>query len=100
MIKKLNSKISNNSTSNQKLTTEELENFKRVYESFNKRLLDLGAVELDIKAFKMQLEEAEKVKEELISVLQSLDEEKAKLSVDLGDKYGNKQVDLETGELR
>jgi hypothetical protein len=88
------------SKSGQKLTNEELQEFKDVYQGYQKAIYDLGALDLELSKVKKRLDELNVEKIDLISHIDVLDEQQVSIANKLGDKYGMKQVDLETGELK
>ena len=88
------------SKSGQKLTNEELQEFKDVYQGYQKAIYDLGALDLELSKVKKRLDELNVEKIDLLSHIDVLDEQQVSIANKLGDKYGMKQVDLETGELK
>lgn len=82
------------------LTVEELAEFKSVHEGYQKALFDLGIVTLTIEETKKKLDELNGNKIDLIDHINETNEKRLALTAKLGDKYGDKQVDLETGELK
>ena len=87
-------------TSSLSLTVEELAEFKSVHEGYQKALFDLGIVTLTIEETKKKLDELNGNKIDLIDYINETNEKRLALTAKLGDKYGDKQVDLETGELK
>lgn len=96
MIKQMKPK--NNES--QKLTSEELKEFKEAYESYQKAIYDLGNLDLEISKLNKKLNELAGEKIDLISHIGVIEDQQQTLANQLGDKYGMKTVDLETGELR
>lgn len=84
----------------QKLTTEELQEFRGMYEAYQKAVYDLGALDLQIEKSKKRLDEMMGEKIDLVAHIDNLDQQQVAIANKLGDKYGLKQVDLETGELK
>jgi len=83
-----------------KLTKEELQEFKEVNADYQKAVFDLGILEIDIVSAKQTLDNLNGSKIDLIDHLQQVTTKQQEMSVKLGEKYGDKQVDLETGELK
>jgi hypothetical protein len=83
-----------------KLTKEELQEFKEVNADYQKAVFDLGILEIDITNAKQTLDNLNGSKIDLIDHLQQVTTKQQEMSVKLGEKYGDKQVDLETGELK
>jgi hypothetical protein len=82
------------------LTVEELAEFKSVHELYQKAVFDLGILILDIEGAKKKLDELNGHKIDLTDYINETNEKRLALTAKLGDKYGDKQVDLETGELK
>lgn len=83
-----------------KLTPEELKMFRETYEAYQKAIFDLGTLSLNIDIVKKQLDDLNGEKIDLLSHINVLIEKQTTIGNELGDKYGSKQVDLETGELK
>lgn len=84
----------------QKLTSEELKEFRETYEAYQKAVFDLGALDIDINKLKTKLDDLNGEKIDLLNHINVLDEKQQNIANTLGNKYGFKQVDLETGELK
>ncbi len=82
------------------LTVEELAEFKSIHEVYQKAVFDLGILILDIEGTKKKLDELNGYKIDLTNHIDETNEKRLALTAKLGDKYGDKQVDLETGELK
>lgn len=83
-----------------KLTTEELKEFRDTYEGYQKAVFDLGMLEIEIDTFKKRLDELAGERIDLLNHISVLATKQQEIGNKLGDKYGIKQVDLETGELK
>ena len=83
-----------------KLTEEELKEFRETYEGYQKAVFDLGALEVEIDAFKKKLDELSGERIDLLNHINILNTKQQEIGNKLGDKYGLKHVDLETGELK
>lgn len=81
------------------LTVEELAEFKSTHEEYQKALFDLGILVLNLEEAKKRIDELNGNRIDLISYIQEVNEKRLALTAKLGDKYGEKQVDLETGKL-
>jgi hypothetical protein len=84
----------------QKLTSEELKEFRETYEAYQKAIFDLGTLSFNINVVKKQLDDFNGEKIDLLNHINVLLEKQTVINSKLGDKYGSKQVDLETGELK
>lgn len=82
------------------LTVEELAEFKSVHEGYQKALFDLGIVVLNLEEAKKKIDELNGNRIDLINYIQEVNEKRLVLTAKLGEKYGDRQVDLETGELK
>ena len=74
------------------LTSEELQEFKNIYQEYQTAVFNLGLLSLD-------LENLSKEKTRLSDLVYEVNEKRLEIVRKLGDKYGMKQVDLETGAL-
>jgi hypothetical protein len=74
------------------LTPEELQEFKNIYQEYQTALFNVGLITLD-------LENLTKEKNRLAEHAFKINEQRLEMVKNLGDKYGDKQVNLETGEL-
>ena len=75
-----------------KLTKEELESFKEIRQKTQSLIIELGEIELH----KIQLESRHKIAQEYFSQLAN---EEEKLSNSIKEKYGDIQINPETGEI-
>jgi hypothetical protein len=74
------------------LTSEELQEFKNIYQEYQTAVFNLGLLSLD-------LENLSKEKTRLSDLVYEVNEKRLEIVRKLGDKYGDKQVNLETGAL-
>ena len=95
-----NNKKSESTETVTKLTPEELQEFKDAYNAYQKAIYDLGALDLELSKIKKRVDDLTGDKIDLVNHIGVLDEQQITLANKLGDKYGLKQVDLETGELK
>lgn len=79
-------------TEKQKLTPEELQEFRDVHQEYQNALFNVGLITLD-------LENLTKEKNRLAEQAFKVNEKRLEIVKKLGDKYGDKQVNLETGEI-
>ncbi len=84
----------------QKLSPEELAEFREMYEAYQKAVFELGTLSVNIDSAKKQLDTLNGEKIDLLNHVNVLIEKQTAIGNKLGDKYGYKQVDLETGELK
>lgn len=93
MIKQLDSEM-------QKLTSEELVEFKETHNTLSQAIADLGLLEVEYSDVKNHLDVLANNKTNLLLKIKEISNKKQEISINLGNKYGDKQVDLETGELK
>jgi len=84
----------------QKLSPEELAEFREMYEAYQKAVFELGTLSVNIDSAKKQLDTLTGERIDLLNHINVLIEKQTEIGNKLGDKYGYKQVDLETGELK
>ena len=83
-----------------KLTPEELIEFRNLHTEYETSLFDLGLLTIDYDLTQEKLNDLNKNKQTLINNIKSINEKRIALNTELSGKYGDKQVDLETGELK
>ena len=74
------------------LTSEELQKFRDIHQEYQTALFNVGLITLD-------LENLIKEKNRLAEHAFNVNEQRLEIVRKLGDKYGDKQVNLETGAL-
>jgi hypothetical protein len=74
------------------LTTDELQSLKNFQSTRNQIINDFGVIEFQIQELKTQ-------KEMLVKALANLKAEENKVSQELQDKYGEGNIDLNSGEF-
>jgi flagellar biosynthesis chaperone FliJ len=82
-----------------KLTAEELQQIKDLQSKYNQTIFEVGASEAQLIAFQQGIERLQKAKEGLISDLSSIEQKETELVKSLQEKYGQGNIDLETGEI-
>jgi predicted nucleic acid-binding Zn-ribbon protein len=83
-----------------KLTKEELQEFKEINTAYQQAIFDLGILSVAFNETEQKLNDLKGEKIDLVNHIKTVTERQQELSVKLGEKYGDKQVDLETGELK
>ena len=74
------------------LTPEELQEFKNIHQEYQNALFNVGLITVD-------LENLTKEKNRLVEEIIKINDKRLEIVKKLGDKYGDKQVNLETGAL-
>lgn len=77
---------------NKKLSTKELQPLKEYQEKINIIVVSLGKLDLQINSL-------ENTKKNLIKEYQELETSQQKTALELQDKYGEGNIDLESGEF-
>lgn len=82
-----------------KLTTEELQQIKDMQSQYNKFVFELGSIEAQLQNILTAKQAAETEKNNILEDIKKLgDREKELISI-LQEKYGNGNIDIETGEI-
>jgi len=84
----------------EKLTKEELQEFKEINAAYQQAIFDLGVVSINLNEVEQKLNDLKGEKIDLINHIKVIVEKQQEIGIKLGEKYGDKQVDLETGELK
>jgi hypothetical protein len=84
----------------EKLTDKELKEFKEINAAYQQAIFDLGIVSINLSEIEQKLNDLKGEKIDLINQVKVVTEKQQEMGVKLGEKYGDKQVDLETGELK
>jgi hypothetical protein len=84
----------------EKLTKEELQEFKEINAAYQQAIFDLGVVSINLNEVEQKLNDLKGEKIDLINHVKVIVEKQQEMGIKLGEKYGDKQVDLETGELK
>lgn len=74
------------------LTPEELQEFKNIHQEYQNALFNVGLITID-------LENLTKEKNRLVEEIIKINDNRLEIVKKLGDKYGDRQVNLETGAL-
>ncbi len=82
-----------------KLTQDEVEQITSVRDLYSKNTYDLGETEIQILNHSQILNDLKKEKEHLFKDYQSIVEKDKGLAKQLSDKYGQGQINIETGEI-
>ena len=82
-----------------KLTTEELQQIKEMQSQYNKFVFELGSIESQIQNILSAKAAAETEKTNILTDIKKLGEREKELVAVLQEKYGNGNIDIETGEI-
>ena len=82
-----------------KLQEEELQTLKEIQTKNNEIIVNLGTLDLDIDALTTNLESLKERRKNLRNDFKDLKAKHAKVGQDLTEKYGEGNIELETGEF-
>lgn len=82
-----------------KLTQEELQSIKDLQSKYNQTLFEIGVAEAQRIALQEQLEKLENNKSTLFKDLATIEQKESELTKTLQTKYGQGNIDVETGEI-
>jgi hypothetical protein len=82
-----------------KLTTEELQQIKEMQSQYNKFVFDLGSIEAQLQNVLATKVAIETEKDNILGDIKKLGERERELVTTLQEKYGNGNIDVETGEI-
>jgi len=82
-----------------KLTAEELQQIKDMQAQYNKFVFDLGSIEAQLQNILSAKANAETEKNNVLNDIKKLGEREKELVTVLQEKYGNGNIDIETGEV-
>ena len=80
-----------------KIDTTDMDSINKVRNEFNEVSMNLGMVSVDEYTVTQQLNEINKVKDQLFTSLEELKKEEQKLFDQLKEKYGDGQINIEEG---
>lgn len=82
-----------------KLDQTELETLTLLRQRSQEKIMQFGEIEMELIFLDNRIEEMHKMKDSLKNELTTMQEEERKVSKDLEDKYGQGNLNLETGEF-
>lgn len=82
-----------------KLTQEEVDQIKSLQKLYNQTVFDLGKIEAQIASLDRRLDLFRQEKEKSLNDLKTIEDKETQLSQDLQSKYGQGNIDIETGEI-
>ena len=82
-----------------KLTTEELQQIKDLQSQYNKFIFELGSLEAQLQNVIATKSSIEDEKNNTLEDIKKLGEREKELVTTLQEKYGNGNIDIETGEI-
>ena len=82
-----------------KLTEEELQQIKEMQSTYNKFVFELGSIEAQIQNLLSAKASAEIEKNNILEDIKKLGEREKELVTTLQEKYGNGNINIETGEI-
>ena len=82
-----------------KLTAEELQQSKDLQSKYNQAIFEIGASEAQLIAFQQGIEKLQQAKKDLVSNLTTIEQKESELVKLLQEKYGQGNIDAETGKI-
>jgi|TARA_R110002050_G_scaffold126486_3_gene247238 seryl-tRNA synthetase len=82
-----------------KLQEEEITKLKEIQSKNNEIVFNLGILDLDINALEISIESLKERRKNLRNDFENLSKEQKVNAKDLTEKYGDGNIDLETGEF-
>jgi chaperonin cofactor prefoldin len=84
----------------QKLTTEEINQLKSLQSDYAKLIAELGQVEVSILVMEKQIEQIKIAQKDPLYIrLGEIQQQESNVASQLTEKYGDGQINLETGEI-
>jgi hypothetical protein len=84
---------------NEKITQLELDGIRSIENEYGNAILDLGYISFNIENLKKKIENMEGEKENILRKLNEIENRQNILLDNLKTKYGNRSLNIETGEL-
>ena len=81
------------------LTAEELQQIKELQSQYNKFVFELGSIEAQLQSILSAKANAENEKNNILTDIKKLGDREKELVTTLQEKYGNGNIDIETGEV-
>ena len=82
-----------------KLTQEELQQIKDLQSKYNQTLFEIGVAEAQLIVFQENIEKLQEAKKGLVSDLKTIEQKESELVKSLQEKYGEGNIDINTGEI-
>jgi septal ring factor EnvC (AmiA/AmiB activator) len=82
-----------------KLTQEEIDQIKKLQQFYNQTVFDLGKIEAQLASLDRKLNTIQQEKEKVLQDLKLIEDKETQLSQDLQGKYGQGNINIETGEI-
>ena len=81
------------------LTPEELQSIKDLQSKYNQTIFEVGAAEAQLIVFQQNIEKLQEAKKGLVSDLTTIEKKESELVASLQEKYGQGNINIETGEI-
>jgi oligoribonuclease NrnB/cAMP/cGMP phosphodiesterase (DHH superfamily) len=81
------------------LTPEELDSIKSLQSKYNQTIFEIGASEAQLIAFQQGIDKLQEAKNGLVSDLTTIEQKESELIKSLQEKYGQGNINPETGEI-
>ena len=81
------------------LTPEELQSIKDLQSKYNQTIFEVGAAEAQLIVFQQNINKLQEAKKGLVSDLTTIEKKESELVASLQEKYGQGNINIETGEI-
>jgi oligoribonuclease NrnB/cAMP/cGMP phosphodiesterase (DHH superfamily) len=81
------------------LTPEELQSIKDLQSKYNQTIFEVGAAEAQLIVFQQNIDKLQEAKKGLVSDLTTIEKKESELVTSLQEKYGQGNINIETGEI-
>jgi oligoribonuclease NrnB/cAMP/cGMP phosphodiesterase (DHH superfamily) len=81
------------------LAPEELQSIKDLQSKYNQTIFEVGAAEAQLIVFQQNIDKLQEAKKGLVSDLTTIEKKESELVKSLQEKYGQGNIDIETGEI-
>jgi oligoribonuclease NrnB/cAMP/cGMP phosphodiesterase (DHH superfamily) len=81
------------------ITPEEIQQIKDLQSKYNQTIFEIGAAEAQLIVFQENIEKLDAAKKGLVSDLKTIEQKETELTKTLQEKYGEGNINIETGEI-
>ena len=81
------------------ITPEEIQQIKDLQSKYNQTIFEIGAAEAQLIVFQENIEKLDAAKKGLVSDLKTIEQKETELTKNLQEKYGEGNINIETGEI-
>lgn len=81
------------------ITPEEIQQIKDLQSKYNQTIFEIGAAEAQLIVFQENIEKLTEAKKGLVADLATIERKETELTKSLQEKYGEGNINIETGEI-